>query len=94
MLVAAVLLFGTVIVVSGGIGGSGVPHPTYFKFAGGIQPGGAVRFSGLTAGKVKSIRVDPKKSTTRIEVQLAVDKDVPIKVDSVAKISHTGRAGR
>jgi phospholipid/cholesterol/gamma-HCH transport system substrate-binding protein len=92
VLVAAVLLFGTVIVVSGGIGNSGVPHPTYFKFAGGIQPGGAVRFGGLTVGKVKSIHVDPK-NTTRIEVQVVVDKDAPIKTDSVAKITTLGALG-
>jgi phospholipid/cholesterol/gamma-HCH transport system substrate-binding protein len=92
VLVAAVLLFGTVIMVSGGIGSSGVPHPTYFKFAGGIQPGGAVRFGGLTVGKVKSIRVDPS-NTTRIEVEVAVSKDAPIKVDSVAKITTLGALG-
>jgi phospholipid/cholesterol/gamma-HCH transport system substrate-binding protein len=92
VLVAAVLLFGTVIMVSGGIGSSGVPHPTYFKFAGGIQPGGAVRFGGLTVGKVKSIHVDPS-NTTRIEVEVAVSKDAPIKVDSVAKITTLGALG-
>jgi phospholipid/cholesterol/gamma-HCH transport system substrate-binding protein len=92
VLVAAVLLFGTVIMVSGGMGSSGVPHPTYFKYAGGIQPGGAVRFGGLTVGKVKSIRVDPS-NTTRIEVEVAVNKDTPIKVDSVAKITTLGALG-
>ncbi len=92
VLVAAALLFGTVILVSGGFGSSGVPHPTYFKFAGGIQPGGAVRFGGLTVGKVKTIRVDPR-NTTRIEVQVVVNKDAPIKVDSVAKITTLGALG-
>jgi phospholipid/cholesterol/gamma-HCH transport system substrate-binding protein len=92
VLIAAGLLFGTVIVVSGGFGSSGVPHPTYFKFAGGIQPGGAVRFGGLTVGKVKTIRVDPK-NTTRIEVVVVVNKDAPIKVDSVAKITTLGALG-
>ncbi len=92
VLIAAGLLFGTVILVSGGFGSSGVPHPTYFKFAGGIQPGGAVRFGGLTVGKVKSIRVDPQ-NTTRIEVQVVVNKDAPIKVDSVAKITTLGALG-
>lgn len=92
VLVAAALLFGTVILVSGGFGSSGVQHPTYFKFAGGIQPGGAVRFGGLTVGKVKTIRVDPK-NTTRIEVQVVVNKDAPIKTDSVAKITTLGALG-
>jgi phospholipid/cholesterol/gamma-HCH transport system substrate-binding protein len=92
VLVAAALVFGTVIAVSGGLGSSGVPHPTYFKYAGGIQAGGAVRFGGLTVGKVKSLHVDPK-NTTRIEVQLVVDKDAPLKVDSVAKITTLGALG-
>jgi phospholipid/cholesterol/gamma-HCH transport system substrate-binding protein len=89
VLIAGGLLFGTMLVVSGGIGTSTVSHRAYFKFAGGVQPGAPVRYGGLTVGKVERVRVDPG-DTTRIEIQLAVDRDAPVKTDSVAKISALG----
>jgi len=89
VLVAGGLLFGTMLAVSGGIGGSTVSHRAYFKFAGGVQPGAPVRYGGLTVGKVERVRVDPGNST-RIEIQLTVDRDAPLKTDSVAKISALG----
>jgi phospholipid/cholesterol/gamma-HCH transport system substrate-binding protein len=89
VLIAGGLLFGTMLVVSGGMGTSTVSHRAYFKFAGGVQPGAPVRYGGLTVGKVERVRVDPGNST-RIEIQLAVDRDAPLKTDSVAKISTLG----
>jgi phospholipid/cholesterol/gamma-HCH transport system substrate-binding protein len=89
VLVAGGLFFGTMLILSGGIGNATVPHQTYFKFAGGVQPGAPVRFGGLTVGKVSQVRVDPGNST-RIEIRLTVDKGAPLKVDSVAKITTLG----
>jgi phospholipid/cholesterol/gamma-HCH transport system substrate-binding protein len=89
VLIAGGLLFGTMLAVSGGIGTSTVSHRAYFKFAGGVQAGAPVRYGGLTVGKVDRVRVDPA-NTTRIEIQLAVDRDAPLKTDSVAKISTLG----
>ena len=89
VLIAGGLLFGTMLAVSGGIGTSTVSHRAYFKFAGGVQAGAPVRYGGLTVGKVERVRVDPGNST-RIEIQLAVDRDAPLKTDSVAKISTLG----
>ena len=89
VLIAGGLLFGTMLVVSGGIGTSIVSHRAYFKFAGGVQAGAPVRYGGLTVGKVERVRIDPGNST-RIEIQLAVDRDAPVKTDSVAKISALG----
>jgi phospholipid/cholesterol/gamma-HCH transport system substrate-binding protein len=89
VLIAGGLLFGTMIVVSGGMGGATVPHRAYFKFAGGVQPGAPVRYGGMTVGKVQRVRVDPGNST-RIEIELAVNRDAPLKTDSVAKISTLG----
>jgi phospholipid/cholesterol/gamma-HCH transport system substrate-binding protein len=77
------------IVISGGMGGATVPHQAYFKFAGGVQPGAPVRYGGMTVGKVQRVRVDPG-NTTRIEIELAVNRDAPLKTDSVAKISTLG----
>ncbi len=86
VLIAGALLVGTMLAISGGLGTSTVAHPTYFKFAGGVQPGAPVRYGGMTVGKVTRVRVDPANST-RIEIDLAVDRDAPLKTDSVAKIS-------
>jgi phospholipid/cholesterol/gamma-HCH transport system substrate-binding protein len=43
----------------------------------------------MTVGKVARVRVDPGNST-RIEIQVTVDRDAPLKTDSVAKISTLG----
>ncbi|HLY18861.1 MAG TPA: MlaD family protein [Bryobacteraceae bacterium] len=89
VLIAGGLLFGTMLAVSGGMGVSTVSHRAYFKFAGGVQAGAPVRYGGLGVGKVTRVRVDPGDST-RIEIEIAVDKDAPLKTDSVAKISTLG----
>jgi phospholipid/cholesterol/gamma-HCH transport system substrate-binding protein len=89
VLIAVGLLVGTMLVISGSVGASAVSHRAYFKYAGGVQSGAPVRYGGLTVGKVTRVRVDPGNST-RIEIDLAVDRDAPLKTDSVAKISTLG----
>jgi len=80
---------GAMIVLSGGLGGATILHRAYFKFAGGVQPGAPVRFGGLLVGKVERVRWDPGDST-RIEIEVKVNRDAPLKTDSVAKISTLG----
>jgi phospholipid/cholesterol/gamma-HCH transport system substrate-binding protein len=89
VLIAGGLLLGTMVVISGGLGGATVSHQAYFKFAGGVQPGAPVRYGGMMVGKVQRVRVDPGNST-RIEIDLSVNRDTPLKTDSVAKISTLG----
>src|SRR5580692_7274356 len=89
VLVAAALLIGTILAVSGTFSSGGVPHHTYFKSAGGLVPGAMVRYGGMDAGKVDAVRVDPN-DTTRIEVDFRVKPNVPVKTDSIAKISALG----
>jgi phospholipid/cholesterol/gamma-HCH transport system substrate-binding protein len=89
VLVAAALLIGTILVVSGAFSSGGVAHYAYFKSAGGLLPGAAVRYGGMNAGKVEAVRVDPK-DTTRIEIDFKVQRDIPVKTDSIAKISSLG----
>jgi phospholipid/cholesterol/gamma-HCH transport system substrate-binding protein len=92
VLVAAALLIGTVLSVAGTFSRGNIPHRTYFKFAGGLEPGAAVRFGGMKAGSVQAVRVDPEDST-RIEVDFNVARNIPLKTDSVAKISSLGALG-
>jgi len=89
VLVAAGLLLGTMAVMSGGLAGGSAQHRAYFKFAGGVQPGAPVRYGGMLVGKVQRVRVDPAHPT-RIEIDFAVNRDAPIRADSVAKISTLG----
>src|SRR5579872_5664232 len=89
VLIAAALLVATIVVISGGPGVDNVSHRAYFKFAGGVQPGAPVRYGGMLVGKVQRVRVDPGNST-RIEIEIAVRRDAPLKTDSVAKISTLG----
>jgi phospholipid/cholesterol/gamma-HCH transport system substrate-binding protein len=89
VVIAGGLLLGTAIVISGGLGNATVPHRAYFKFAGGVQPGAPVRYGGMMVGKVQQVRVDPG-NTTRIEIALVVNRDAPLRTDSIAKISTLG----
>ncbi len=89
VLVAIGLMVGTILTVSAGLGTSAVPYRAYFKFAGGVQPGAPVRYGGMTVGRVERVRVDPTDSA-RIEIDIVVSRDAPVKTDSVAKISTLG----
>jgi phospholipid/cholesterol/gamma-HCH transport system substrate-binding protein len=92
VLVAAALLIVTVFSVAGTFRRGNIPHRAYFKFAGGLEPGAAVRFGGMKAGSVQAVRVDPDDST-RIEVDFNVARDIPLKADSVAKITSLSALG-
>ncbi|HWE49033.1 MAG TPA: MlaD family protein [Bryobacteraceae bacterium] len=89
VLVAIGLLFGVTMALTGGVGGSSVPHSAYFKFSGGLEAGTQVRYGGLSIGKITKVHVDPQ-DTTRIEIDFAVAADAPIRTDSVARISSMG----
>src|SRR5882762_9953381 len=89
VLIAGSLFLAGMVVLSGGLGSATVSHRVYFKFAGGVQAGAPVRYGGMLVGKVRRVRVDPGNST-RIEIDLSVNRDAPLKTDSVAKISTLG----
>ncbi len=92
VLVAAALLLVTVLGLTTGFGRHGIEHRTYFKFAGGLQPGAAVRYGGMKAGRVVEVRVAPQDST-RIQITFRVHHDTPVKTDSVAEITSLGALG-
>src|SRR5208337_3684468 len=62
VVVAAALLIVTVLSVAGTFRRGNILHRAYFKFAGGLEPGAAVRFGGMKAGSVQVVRVDPEDS--------------------------------
>jgi phospholipid/cholesterol/gamma-HCH transport system substrate-binding protein len=89
VLIAAALLIGTILAVSGVFSGGEVAHYSYFKSAEGLVAGATVRYGGMKAGRVESVRVDPHDST-RMEIDFSVGRDIPVKTDSMAKITSLG----
>jgi phospholipid/cholesterol/gamma-HCH transport system substrate-binding protein len=92
VLVAATVLVAVVLSVSGAFRRTGVTHRASFRFAAGLTSAAPVRFGGLLAGRVEGVRVSPEDST-KIEVEFRVRPDIPVKTDSVAKITSLGALG-
>jgi phospholipid/cholesterol/gamma-HCH transport system substrate-binding protein len=86
VLVAAALLVGTVFVLGGMSGKQVKIYHAYFPFAGGVDAGATVRYSGgPKVGRVEKMGIDPQ-DPSRIEVTFSVDADLPVKMDSRVKI--------
>lgn len=93
VIVAAGLLLVTVFAISGAFVRAGATYRTYFKFAGGLQPGATVRYAGgPKVGRVERVRVDPS-DPTRIEIGFSVLPGTPVKTDSVAKVASLSALG-
>jgi phospholipid/cholesterol/gamma-HCH transport system substrate-binding protein len=93
VIVAALVLIGTVFTISGAFGRSVKTFHAYFGFAGGLEPGATVRYSGgVKAGRVDNLKIDPR-DPARIEVTFSVQSDLPVKTDSKAKIMSLSPLG-
>ena len=94
MVLSVLLFLGTLIVVGGVnlLRRKQVNYVTYFKFAGGLDPGSVVRFAGRKVGTVQSAEFDPQ-DTTRIIVRLKVLANTPVRTDSTTMISSLGFLG-
>lgn len=92
VLVAVGVLVSVVLAVSGAFRAKGNPYRAYFRYAAGLAPAAPVRYGGLLAGKVERLRVDPQDSM-RIEIDFRVAQDIPVKSDSVGKITSLGALG-
>ncbi len=68
-------------------------YHTYFRFAGGLEPGNVVRFAGIKAGVITAVRPwadDP----TQIEVVMELNDEVPVNGDSVAQLASLSALGQ
>lgn len=93
VVVATAVLVGTVFMMSGAFGRSVKTFHAYFSFAGGLEPGATVRYSGgPKAGRVDTLRIDPQ-NPARIEITFSVQSDLPVKVDSKARIMSLSPLG-
>src|SRR5579864_4163297 len=86
VLVAGAILLVAVFAINGAFGTTTKSYHAYFAFAGGLEPGATVRYSGgPKIGRVESVRIDPK-DPTHIDLTFSVQPDVLVKTDSKVKI--------
>jgi phospholipid/cholesterol/gamma-HCH transport system substrate-binding protein len=89
VIVAAALLVATLFSLTGFLERGEVPYRAYFKDAGGLRPGGEVRYAGgPPVGRVKGVHADPNDSS-RMEIDFTIRPGVPVKTDSVVSITST-----
>ena len=87
VLIAAALLIITVFSLTGFFNRGDVLYRAFFKNAGGLRPGGEVRYAGgPPVGRIEDVRYD-QHDTTRMEIAFRVKPDIPVKTDSIATIS-------
>jgi len=87
VLIAAALLIITVFSLTGFFNRGDVLYRAFFKNAGGLRPGGEVRYAGgPPVGRIEDVRPDAHDAS-RMEIAFRVKPDVPVKTDSLATIS-------
>src|SRR6267154_1227280 len=93
VIVATGVLVGTVFAISGAFGRSTHTYHSFVTFAGGIESGSGVRYSGgPKIGRVDRVRIDPQ-NPARIEITFKVQSDLPVKADSRVKIMSMSPLG-
>jgi phospholipid/cholesterol/gamma-HCH transport system substrate-binding protein len=87
VVVAVGILVATGLSLSGVFASSTTRYKTYVSFAGGLEPGSAVRYAGggSKVGRVEELRIDPK-DPTKIEMIFSVQPDVPVKTNTHVRI--------
>jgi phospholipid/cholesterol/gamma-HCH transport system substrate-binding protein len=93
VIVAAAVLVAAVFTMNGTFARSVKTYHAYFPFAGGIEVGSTVRYSGgPKVGRVESLRVDPN-NPSRFDITFSVQSDMPVKTDSHVKIMSMNPLG-
>ena len=93
VLVAGGILLVAVFAINGAFGGTARTYHAHFPFAGGLEPGATVRYSGgPKIGRVESLRIDPQ-DPTQIDLTFSVQPDVLVKTDSKVKIMSLSPLG-
>ena len=93
VLAAAAVLIGTIFAMSGTFGRATRTYHAYFAFAGWIEPGMSVRYSGgPRVGRIEKVQIDPR-NLSRMDITFSVQSDLPVKTDSLVKIMSTTPLG-
>jgi phospholipid/cholesterol/gamma-HCH transport system substrate-binding protein len=93
VLAATAVLIGTIFAMSGTFGRATRTYHAYFAFAGWIEPGMSVRYSGgPRVGRIEKVQIDPR-NLSRMDITFSVQSDLPVKTDSLVKIMSTTPLG-
>lgn len=93
VLIAAALLIATVFAMSGVFGRQLKTYHAQFPFAGGLEPGAAVRYSGgPRIGRVEKLEID-SRNPSLIDVTFSVQADLPVHTDSKVRIMSVSLLG-
>jgi len=93
VLVASGLLVATVFVLGGAFAGSAKTYHAYLPFAGGLEPGAAVRYAGgPKVGRVEQLRINPQ-NPSQIEITFSVKPELPVKTDSKVRVMSMSPLG-
>lgn len=93
VLAVAAAFLGFAMLQAGEAGGAGDGRELIARFdrADGIAPGADVRLSGVKVGSVSAVSLD--RETYQARVTLVVAEDVPVPIDSVARVATDGLLG-
>src|ERR1700735_500009 len=93
VLIVAALLIVVVFLKSGTLDKANTPYHTFFKNAGGLEPGAEVRYlNGPPIGRIAKVQFDPQ-DPTRMKIDFSAKPDIPVKTDSVVAITSTSPLG-
>lgn len=93
VLIAAALLIATVFAMSGAFGRQVKTFHAQFPFAGGLEPGAAVRYSGgPRIGRVEKLQID-SRDPAKIDITFSVQNDAPVHIDSKVRIMSVSLLG-
>jgi phospholipid/cholesterol/gamma-HCH transport system substrate-binding protein len=93
VLIAGGILLVSVFAINGAFSTSAKTYHAHFPFAGGLEPGATVRYSGgPKVGRVESLRIDPQDAS-RIDLTFSVQPDIVVKTDSKVKIMSLSPLG-
>src|SRR6266852_10005004 len=93
VLVAGGILLVAVFAINGAFGSTAKTYHAHFQFAGGLEPGATVRYSGgPKVGRVESLQLDPK-NPGQLDIVFSIQSDLPIKTDSNVKIMSMSPLG-
>ena len=93
VLIAAGILVAAVFTINGTFGQTVKTYHAHFQFAGGLEPGATVRYSGgPKVGKVETVSVDPQDPSL-IDLTFSVRSDLAVKTDSKVKIMSLSPLG-
>src|ERR1700678_1586217 len=93
VLIVAALLIVTVFIKSGTLDKDNTPYHTYFKNAGGLEPGAEVRYlNGPPIGRVGKVNFDPQAPGS-MKVDFSAKPDISVKTDRARAITSTSPLG-